>query len=75
MRTTVTLDDDVAAKLQRESRRSGVPFKDVLNSAVRRGLMQPVAHELREPFRLRARDVGEVRPGVQLKGPKWQDPT
>jgi predicted nucleic acid-binding protein len=30
MRTTVTLDDDVAAKLKAEARRTGKPFKTVL---------------------------------------------
>jgi hypothetical protein len=38
MRTTVTLDEDVAAKLSRAARERGVSFKAALNDAVRAGL-------------------------------------
>jgi hypothetical protein len=38
MRTTITLDDDVAAKLHAEARKSGRPFKQVVNDAIRTGL-------------------------------------
>ena len=31
MRTTLTLNDDVAAKLEAESRRAGRPFKEIVN--------------------------------------------
>jgi len=31
MRTTLTLDDDIAARLQAEARKTGRPFKIVLN--------------------------------------------
>ncbi len=40
MRTTLTLDDDLAAILQRESRRRGLSFREVVNSTLRRGLTQ-----------------------------------
>ena len=35
MRTTLTLDDDVAAKLTAEARRTGRPFKDIVNTHLR----------------------------------------
>jgi len=38
MRTTLTLDDDVAMALHERARRTGRSFKDVVNEAVRRGL-------------------------------------
>lgn len=38
MRTTVTLDSDVAAKLKALARRRGLSFKQALNQAVREGL-------------------------------------
>jgi hypothetical protein len=38
MRTTLTLDDDVAAKLTAESRRTGKPFKEVVNNYLRLAL-------------------------------------
>ena len=37
MRTTVTLDDDVAAIIETENRRSGESFRTTLNRLVRRG--------------------------------------
>ncbi|MBI2159934.1 MAG: ribbon-helix-helix protein, CopG family [Candidatus Rokubacteria bacterium] len=38
MRTTVTLDADVAARLKAIARQRGISFKEALNSAVRAGL-------------------------------------
>ena len=38
MRTTLTLDPDVAARLERLRQRRDVPFKDVVNAALREGL-------------------------------------
>lgn len=41
MRTTVTLDPDVAALIQRAMRERGVSFKRALNDAVRAGVTPP----------------------------------
>jgi predicted transcriptional regulator len=38
MRTTVTLDDDVAARLKHVARERGISFKEALNRAIRAGL-------------------------------------
>lgn len=38
MRTTVTLDDDVASELRNVAHQLKKPFKSVLNDAIRRGL-------------------------------------
>ena len=38
MRTTVTLDDDLAIRLERCRAERGMTFKEALNDAVRRGL-------------------------------------
>ena len=40
MRTTLTLDDDLAMQLREAARQSGESFKDVVNSAIRLGLRQ-----------------------------------
>jgi Ribbon-helix-helix protein, copG family len=40
MRTTLTLDEDVARQLKEKARRSGESFKEVVNSALRQGLAQ-----------------------------------
>jgi hypothetical protein len=63
MRTTVTLDPDVAAKLKQTARERGVSFKEVLNSTVRRGFEQ--GEPKRRPYRVRPQKMG-VRPGVNL---------
>jgi hypothetical protein len=57
MRTTLTLDPDVELLLQRAMREQGVPFKRVVNDALRRGLRgAPMAHP--EPFVQRVFDGG-----------------
>lgn len=62
MRTTVTLDPDVVAALQRAVRERGTSFKAVLNDAVRRGLSgQPDRRRYRTP----SRDMG-LRDGVDI---------
>lgn len=43
MRTTVTLDADVQALLDRLMDERGISFKEALNTAVRAGLNQPPA--------------------------------
>mgnify|MGYP002654389147 FL=1 len=48
VRTTLTLDDDLAAELNRTARLSGRSFKEVVNAVIRQGLSagaQPAAAE------------------------------
>ena len=66
MRTTLTLDDDVAAKLKSLARRSGRAFREVVNDTLRRGLARPPAGSSRAPFRVVTRDLGALRPGLSL---------
>lgn len=56
MRTTVTLDPDVEAKLKATMRERGVSFKAALNDAVRAGLdaSAPVAR----PFKVNTAPLG-----------------
>lgn len=62
MRTTVTLDPDVLAALQRVARERGTSFKVTLNDAVRRGLSgEPSPRRYRTP----SRDLG-LRPGFDI---------
>lgn len=49
MRTTLTLEDDVAGLLNRESRKSGESFKQVVNHFLRLGLMA-AKQPSRKPF-------------------------
>jgi hypothetical protein len=66
VRTTITLDADVAAKLKSLARRSGRAFRDVVNETLRRGLARPSAAPPRQPFKVEARDLGRLRPGLNL---------
>jgi hypothetical protein len=60
MRTTLTLDDDVAAKLKSACREREVPFKQVVNEALRRGLDQMARPApKRERFRIEPWNLGE----------------
>lgn len=62
MRTTVTLDDDIAGKLHAAARERRVSFKVALNDAVRAGL--GVAGGAR-PYRVPTRRLG-ARPEIDL---------
>jgi len=62
MRTTVTLDADVAALLKEFARARGVSFKEALNSAVRAGL---AAGRTPQPYHTPSRALG-LRPGLDL---------
>jgi len=65
MRTTLTLDDDVALKLKAEMRRTGGTLKDTVNRVLRLGLQTP-RPAARRRFRVKARDLGSLRPGLTL---------
>jgi hypothetical protein len=58
MRTTLTLDDDVAARLQAEARRTGRPFKTVVNERLRMALAQSAVVQKRKPFKVKPRAMG-----------------
>ena len=59
MRTTLTLDEDVAARLEREQRRRQVPFKTIVNDALRAGLEVLAApRPRRDRFRTTGFDLG-----------------
>jgi hypothetical protein len=63
MRTTLTLDPDVAAKLKEEARRRGISFKEAVNSNLRRGLAggEPPS----STYRVRPRPL-RAKPGLDL---------
>jgi hypothetical protein len=66
MRTTLTLDDDVAAKLKAEQRRAGRTFREVVNEALRQGLASQRVTAKRQSFKITARDLGDLKPGLSL---------
>ena len=63
MRTTLTLDPDVAAKLKEEARRKGISFKEAVNSNLRRGLSAD--DPLRSTYRVPSRPM-RAKPGLDL---------
>ena len=48
------------------ARRSGRPFKEVVNDTLRRGLASAAAPRRVEPFKVNARDLGARRPGINF---------
>ncbi len=62
MRTTLTLDDDIADFLSEQARLLGRPFKQVVNDVLRRG-MSPVVREAPAPYRVTPIHGGPA-PGV-----------
>lgn len=65
MRTTLTLDDDLAAELKRVARKTGRSLKELINEAVRAGLRAREAPGAR-PYRLQGVHLGGVVPGIDL---------
>jgi hypothetical protein len=67
VRTTLTLDDDVAARLKAEMRRTGKAFRDVVNDVLRLGFSsRPQGPDTVTPFVVQARDLGALLPGLSL---------
>jgi len=66
MRTTLTIDDEIAISLKDLAHRSGRSFRQVVNDALRKG-----AHALEnpeaKPYRLSPASLGSVRPYITLE--------
>lgn len=62
MRTTLTLDPDVARLLAEEAHRQRKPFKHIVNEAIRKGLA-PGARRTARPYRVRPHKT-RLRPGI-----------
>lgn len=59
MRTTLTLDDDVAALLRREQARSKKPLRQLINEALRAGLASGTnARPRRKPYQTGSVSLG-----------------
>lgn len=65
MRTTLTLESDLARALRQRANDENCTFKDVVNEAIRAGL----AHRRpprRRAYRLKVQHLGGVCPGIDL---------
>lgn len=85
MRTTLTLDDDLAMALNRAARESGRSFKEVVNDTLRRGLShpsQPVTIDMPAPHSLgrpridltRAHSLADMLDDQHLEEQRGRDP-
>lgn len=63
MRTTLTLDPDVALKLKARVAEQKAPFKEVVNAALRRGLSQDSLPKSRKRFRVQPHSL-DLKPGI-----------
>lgn len=73
MRTTVTLDPDVEAKLKATMRERGVSFKAALNDAVRAGL--DVSTPVSRPYKMKTAPLGiriNIDKALRIAG-EWED--
>lgn len=79
MRTTLTLDDDIAAQLMDRAKKLGIPFKQVVNRTLRSGLggnMPPGQSKVEvEPYDmgpcLLGPDVNFNRLSAELEDEAW----
>jgi hypothetical protein len=63
VRTTITLDPDVAARLRSLARERGISFKAAVDVVLRRGLAEGAVSA--RPFRVQARPL-HLRPGIDI---------
>jgi hypothetical protein len=63
MRTTLTVEDSLAARLRAVAKKRNVPFKRIVNEALRRGLEASEEKSKTKPFRVRSFSMG-VKAGI-----------
>ena len=63
MRTTLTIEDDLAHRLRERARLLNLPFKQVVNDALRRGISPAASHEPAPRFKVNPIHSG-FAPGV-----------
>ena len=66
MRTTLTLDEQIAKALKAAAHRSGKPLKQVVNETLRAGLAAGRSSGRARPYRVKPASLGGVLPGVDL---------
>ena len=66
MRTTLTLDDELAAALKKRAFETGKSFKEVVNEALRAGLEAGRTLPRPKPYAVEPIALGEPLPGINL---------
>ena len=69
MRTTLTIDNDIADYLREQSKLHEKSFKQVVNETLRRGMAPEATEKPRKPFKVKPFS-GEYMPGVDPMNPK-----
>ena len=65
MRTTLTLDDDLAGLLKQRARELGIPFKEAVNRTIRAGIGDATATRRHPAPKTISHSFG-FRPGIDL---------
>jgi plasmid stability protein len=65
MRTTLTIDDKLAAALKKRAFETGKSFKEVVNEVLRAGLASQAPPKAR-PFKTKTFPLGGPLPGINL---------
>jgi hypothetical protein len=58
MRTTLTIDDDLARALREKAHQTGAPFKEIVNKAIRAGLEQVDKPKQTRPYKCKSYSLG-----------------
>jgi hypothetical protein len=58
MRTTLTIDDDLARELREKAYKTGSPFKEIVNKAIRAGLENVDKPTQKKPYKSKAYSLG-----------------
>ncbi len=59
MRTTITIDDDIAIRLIELQKSKGISFKKAVNTLLRKGLSAEEKPPKVKPFKIEAHDFGK----------------
>ena len=68
MRTTLTLDDDLARELTKLARRMGLSFKEVVNDCIRRGISSGDRPDATPTHFVVQPQACGLRPGIDAAG-------
>lgn len=66
MRTTLTLEDSLAAKLREAARKRKLSFKQIINEALRKGLQTTDERRAVKKFRVEPIMRGGFQPGIDV---------
>jgi hypothetical protein len=58
MRTTLTIDDDLASALREKAHQTGASFKEIVNKAIRAGLEQVDKPKQTRPYKCKSYPLG-----------------